>query len=136
MAKTGRPPEFADTDEFLKRLDWYEGGFFKWCDDNEYIYLFEWLAVYLEIGNTTLCKYMKIDGTMPNGEYDNKQDFAKIIKRLGARILANLIQKGLLQKYSTPLTIFYMKNFGYTDVQEVKADMTVTLQIDGNGLFD
>ena len=133
MARMGRPPIFPDVEAFEARNP---DGFFKWCEENNHKPLWEWFAVYIDCPRDTLLQYAQKDGMLPSGEYDNKQDFARAIKRIADRIHAYIIDNGLEGKYRDALTIFYLKNYGYTDRQEVKADMTVTLQIDGNGLFD
>ena len=133
MARMGRPPRFETVEDF-EALN--PEGFFDWCEENNHKPLWEWFAVYTDCPRETLLEYAKKDGTMANGEYDNKQDFARAIKRVADRIHAYIIDNGLEGKYRDALTIFYLKNYGYTDRQEVKADMTVNLQIDGNGLFD
>lgn len=134
MAKMGRPPKWETVDDFIKECK--PEAFFDWCKENEHVPLWEWFAVYCNTDRTTILDYAQKNGIMPDGEYDNKQDFAHVIKRIGEQINSYMIDNGLTGKYRDALTIFYLKNYGYTDRQEVKADMTVTLQIDGNGLFD
>lgn len=133
MARMGRPPIFPDVEAFEARNP---DEFFAWCKENEHIPLWEWFGVYIGCPRDTLLEYAKKDGIMPNGEYDEKQDFARSLKRIADRISAYIIENGLQGKYRDALTIFYLKNYGYTDKQEVKADMTVTVNIDGDGLFD
>ena len=133
MSNMGRPPRWATVDDFINECN--PDGFFDWCKKNEHKPLWEWFAVYCKCDRSTILDYLQKDGKQ-NGEYDNKQDFATVIKRIGNEINAFLIDNGLEGKYRDALTIFYLKNYGYTDRQEVKADMTVSLQIDGNGLFD
>ena len=133
MARTGRPPRWKTVNDFIKECN--PDGFFDWCKENEHKPLWEWFAVYCKCDRTTILDYLQKDG-MQGNEYDNKQDFAHVIKRIGNEINAYIIDNGLEGKYRDALTIFYLKNYGYTDRQEVKADMTVTLSIDGDSLFD
>ena len=129
----GRPPRWATVEDFINECD--PDGFFDWCKENNRKPLWEWFAVYCKCDRSTILDYLQKDGKQ-NGEYDNKVDFATVIKRIGNEINAYLIDNGLEGKYRDALTIFYLKNYGYTDKQEVKADMSVTLSIDGGGLFD
>ena len=135
MAKMGRPREFENVAAFEARNP---DGFFEWCAKEGHIPLWEWFAVYMDTCTTTLCEYMKKDGTQDGEGYDETQDFAKAIKRVGQRIMGYLVENGLIGKYRDAITIFYMKNYGYTDKQEVDNNLTVTVQIAGdkNGLSD
>ena len=133
MARTGRPPRWKTVNDFIKECN--PDGFFDWCKENEHIPLWEWFAVYCKCDRSTILDYSQKDG-LQGDEYDNKQDFARVIKRIGNEINAYIINNGLEGNYRDASTIFYLKNYGYTDKQEVKADMTVELRIDGNGLFD
>ena len=133
MARTGRPPIFKTVDDFEARNP---DGFFKWCEENAHKPLWEWFGVYLGCPRDTLLEYAKKDGMQSDGSYDNKQDFALAIKRIGDQINAYIIDNGLEGKYRDALTIFYLKNYGYTDKQEVKADMSVTVNIGSDDLFD
>ncbi len=133
MARTGRPPIFKTVDDFEARNP---DGFFKWCEENAHKPLWEWFGVYLGCPRDTLLDYAKKDGMQSDGSYDNKQDFALAIKRIGDQINAYIIDNGLEGKYRDALTIFYLKNYGYTDKQEVKADMSVTVNIGSDDLFD
>ena len=134
MAKKGAPPIFKSVKDFEARNP---EGFWAWLEENNHIPLWEWFAIYMGISRDTLLRYMAKDGMLEDGSYDKQQDFREPIKRIGTRIIAELIELNLLNNFKhDPLMIFYMKNYDYTDRQEVKADMTVTLQIDGNGLFD
>lgn len=133
MARTGRPPIFKTVDDFEARNP---DGFFKWCEENAHKPLWEWFGVYIGCPRDTLLEYAKKDGVQSDGSYDNKQDFALAIKRIGDQINAYIIDNGLEGKYRDALTIFYLKNYGYTDKQEVKADMSVTVNIGSDDLFD
>ena len=134
MARTGRPPIFRTVDDFEARKP---GDFFKWCEEKGHKPLWEWFGVYIDCPRDTLLDYAKKDGIQADGSYDNKQDFARAIKRIGDQISAYIIDNGLDGKYRDALTIFYLKNYGYSDKQEVQADLTVNLTIDGaDNLFN
>lgn len=133
MANRGRPPIFPNVDAFESRLKWYEGGFFQWCKDNEHIPLWEWFAVYMDCSTDVIRDYMKKDGTTADGSgYDAQQDFRPTIKRIGTQIMAQLVEMGLTTTLKhDALTIFYMKNYDYTDRQEIDNNMTVKLTMSG-----
>lgn len=132
MARMGRPPIFPTVAVFEEQLYHYEGGFFKWCKDENHIPLTEWFAVYMNCSTDAILDYAKKDGTQNGGNYDEQQDFSRIIKRVSTRIMAELIEMGLTTKLKhDALYIFYMKQHGYTDKQEVDTNMTVTVQMQG-----
>jgi hypothetical protein len=129
VARTGRPPRWKNVDEFIKECN--PDGFFKWCDDEGHKYLWEWFAVYCKTDRHVILDYAKKDGMTPDGSYNKKQDFSAVIKRIGEQINSYMIDNGLDGKYRDALTIFYLKNYGYSDKQEIQADMTVNLTIGG-----
>lgn len=131
MADRGRPPMFPNVAAFEERLENYEGGFFKWCEDNKHFPLWEWFAVYMGCSRDIILDYMKKDGLNGGENYDAQQDFRPVIKRIGEQIMANIAECGLLGKCRDAVTIFYMKNYGYSDKQEVDTKMTVTVQMTG-----
>mgnify|MGYP003299719979 CR=1 FL=1 len=133
MARTGRPPIFKDVDAFEKKLNWYEGGFFAWCKENEHIPLWEWFAVYMDCSRDAICVYMKKDGMQADGSYDNKQDFRPLIKRIGAQIMASLIEMGMTTTLKHDgLMVFYMKNYDYTDQQVIDTNLSVKITMGNN----
>ncbi len=129
MARTGRPPEFENVAEFEQRLNRVDGGFFAWCEQENHLPLWEWFAVYMGCCTTTILEYMKKDGVKPDGSYDETQDFTGAIKKVGQQIMGYLVENGLLGRYRDAVTIFYMKNYGYSDKQEIDSNMTVTVQM-------
>lgn len=139
MARTGRPPLFLDVAAFEKQLNHYKGGFFQWCKDKKHLPLVEWFAVYMGCSADAIRDYIKKDGIMPDGSYDEQQDFSLPIKRIAEEMNAFLVEYGLTTKLKhDALIIFCLKQRGYTDKQEIDNNMTVTVQIAGdeNGLAD
>lgn len=129
MARTGRPPIFPTVADFEACNP---DGFFKWADEEAHIYSWEWFAVYMNCSTDALKAYMAKDGIDELGNYDEQQDFQVPLKRIGTKIMAYLTENGLLGKYRDAVTIFYMKNYGYTDKQEVETNMTVSVQLADN----
>ena len=129
MARMGRPPIFPNVAAFEACNP---DGFFEWCKANEHIPLWEWFAVYMHCSRDVILDYMKKDGMCDDGSYDEQQDFRPIIKRIGTQIMAQLVEMGLTTTLKhDALTIFYMKNYDYTDKQEVDSNMTVKLVVNG-----
>lgn len=135
MSKMGAPPLFKDVKAFEACNP---DGFFDWCEENGRTPFWEWFAVYMNCSTDTILRYMAKDGISEDGSYDKKQDFRGTIKRIGTRIIAELLERGISPSFKhDALMIFYLKNYGYTDKQEVQADLTVNLTIDGaDNLFN
>lgn len=126
MARTGRPPLWATVDEFVEKCNPY--GFEAWCAENDKIPLWEWFAVYCGCSIDAILDYAKKDGVdKVTGEYDAQKDFSEVIKKVGQVIIAAMIQNGLLGKYRDAMTIFYLKNYGYSDKQEIITNKNILI---------
>jgi DNA-binding XRE family transcriptional regulator len=129
-----RPRAFKSVEELEERI----AGYFFQCD-NRIVevhsktvgvqemnkpapYSVEGLCGHLGVTRETLLNYEKEEGY---------EEFFDTIKKAKAKILANLMDRGLDGENSTPMTIFNLKNnYGYADKS------SVDLKIDGKELSD
>ncbi|MDA3807753.1 MAG: terminase small subunit [Thiomicrorhabdus sp.] len=103
MAGTvGRPKCWDSPEELQAQIDTY----FNHCDNKEKPYTIAGLAVFLEVDRQTIYNYEK------------KQQFFDTIKKARDRIY-NFLEEWCIMKGNAG-TIFVMKNYGYTDKQEVQ----------------
>ena len=99
-----RPPKWKNLAEFKKSSD----GFFKWCEENNYIPDIEALAVYMDTTRKTIL------------DYEGKDGFSYTIKKIKDRIFFNKKQLAFRNKINATVFIFDAKNnHDYKDRQDV-----------------
>lgn len=120
MAKTGRPLKFATPELAQSKIDDY----FNECDKKGIPYTITGLAMALDTDRLTLIKY------------EEKPDFIDAIKRAKTKI-ENAYELRLIEKGRSG-DIFALKNFGWTDRQEIDNIETTRIVIvdDINGTND
>ena len=100
----GRPRIWDTPDELQTAIDSY----FEYCDKNEKPYTIAGLAVFLDVDRQTIYNYEK------------KQRYFDTIKKARDRVY-NYMEEWAMIKGNAG-TIFLMKNYGYTDRQEVNIE--------------
>jgi hypothetical protein len=108
MAKRGRPPKFKSVKELQSAIDAY----FEKCDEDKEPYTVTGLALALDTTRQTLF------------EYEDKNGFTDPIKRAKAKCEHWLLEKAIQNKVPQPIAIFVLKNFGWTDKQEIEHTTT------------
>lgn len=105
VGNSGKPKLFRNPKELQERIDYYFNNYSR--------YTVEGLCVFLGITRQTLLNYET------EKQYKDYFDIVKIAKQ---KIFANLIERGLDEgkQNNSALTIFLLKNYGYTDKQEVE----------------
>ena len=103
MARTGRPLLFKSAEELQERID----AFYEYCEERGEVLTFERLAVFLGCDRKTIYNY------------ETKDEFFLTMKAVRERIIADLMTKGLCGDINTTFGIFCLKNYGYSDKQEV-----------------
>lgn len=98
----GRPMKFPNS----KKLEDTIKSYFKHCDKTGKPYTIAGLAVWLDVDRHTIYNYEK------------KEEFFHIIKKARDVILASWEERVISE--GKPGQIFLMKNYGYTDKQEVQ----------------
>lgn len=126
-AKTGRPKAYKTPGEMQKVIDAY----FEQCDNNIFgekpkpiPYTVEGLAVALGMSRRTLLRYETLE---------SHKEFRPTIKKAKGKVLANLVERGLMGDSNPTATIFNLKNnYGYTDKteQEVTSNNITTVIFD------
>jgi len=105
MAHPGGRPRIWDTPEELQKA---VDSYFKYCDEEGKPYTIAGLAVFLEVDRQTIYNYEK------------KQQYFDTIKKARNKIY-NFMEEWAITKGNAG-TIFLMKNYGYTDRQEVSVE--------------
>ena len=105
MSKLGRPLKFNSVEELEKKIE----EFYDYCEERELPLTFERLAVFLEVDRKTVYNYSE------------KEEFFPTFKRVRDRIQADLMEKGLCGSINPTFGIFCLKNYGYSDKQEIEA---------------
>lgn len=106
MADVGRPKMYESPEEMQKVLDKY----FEDCERRDWPILLEGIARALEMDDKTLYTY---------GHADSHSEFHPTIKKAKLRCREDLWARGLMQQYSSAVTIFNLKNnYGYADKVE------------------
>ena len=108
--KGGRPKIFNSVEELEKKIE----EFYDYCELKEETLTFERLATFLNIDRKTLYNYKQ------------KDEFFPSFKKVRERILADIMSKGLSNKINPTFGIFCLKNYGYTDKQEIESTNTNT----------
>lgn len=123
VGNSGKPKLFESPEALQKEIDRY---FDDSIADNTPVTI-EGLCVFLNITRQTLLNYEK------EGGYNEYFDVIKMAKQ---KITANMITRGLMNEINTPLTIFLLKNQGYSDKQEIEHSGEVNSNIQVNVYTD
>jgi len=97
----GRPLKFETPEEIENLATTY----FKKCDAKKQFYTITGLALALDTDRVTLCEYAK------------RPEFTNTIKKIKNKVIAQVELLTLNKGHSG--AIFWMKNFGWTDKQEI-----------------
>lgn len=116
MAKRGRPPKFKSVKQIQAAIDAY----FEKCDETKEPYAVTGLALALDTNCQTLLNYEA-----------NRPEFIEPIKRAKAKCEHWLLTQAMLNKVPQPIAIFVLKNFGWSDKQEIEHTATeFTIKVD------
>ena len=103
--KGGRPLLFKTVEELEEKIE----SFYDYCEERELPLTFERLAVFLGVDRKTVYNYSE------------KDEFFPTFKRVRERIQADIMEKGLSGSINPTFGIFCLKNYGYTDKQEIES---------------
>lgn len=117
----GRPKVFNSVDELREKIE----GFTEYCDSQGVPKTFERLSTFLKVDRKTLYNYKA------------KDEYAPLFEEIKQEILADIMQKGLTGEINPTFGIFCLKNYGYTDKQEVETVNTnLNKNVDLSNLTD
>lgn len=117
----GRPRKFNSPEELQEKIN----EFYDYCEARELPLSFERLSTFIGIDRKTIYNYEK------------KDEYFHSIKEVRERIMADLMEKGLNGSINSTFGIFCLKNYGYSDRQDIVASNTnVNKNIDVSNLTD
>lgn len=102
----GQPPKWDSPEKLQKDIDKY----FKDCEVTHKPYTIAGLAYALGVSRTTIYNY------------SYKDEFFNTIKKARDRVMAYIEEQAIIKGNAG--TIFIMKNYGYTDKQEIDASVS------------
>ena len=108
----GRPPKWSTPEELQKDIDKY----FLECEANNEPLTITGLAMALDTYRDVLM------------DYQEKDEFSNTIKKAKQRI-ENAYEKRLI-KYGRSGDIFALKNFNWSDKQEIEANVSANIEVD------
>ena len=103
--KVGRPLLFKTVEELEEKIE----AFYDYCEEKEVPLTFERIAVFLGVDRKTIFNYSE------------KDEFFPTFKRVRDRIQADIMEKGMSGAINPTFGIFCLKNYGYTDKQEIES---------------
>lgn len=106
----GQPAKWKSKQELQEKIDAY----FIYCEDNKRPYTIAGIASFLDVSRQTIYNY------------SYKEEFFDIIKKARDKIMAYIEEEAIIRGNAG--TIFVMKNYGYTDKQEVSIESNDELQ--------
>lgn len=107
MAKAGQPPYYKTPEEMQAKINEY----IKDCEDKE---------KYLTI--TGLCYFLGFESRQSFYDYEKREKYSYTVKR--ARLYIESDYEQNLRKHGRAGDIFGLKNFGWTDKQEIEQTIT------------
>ena len=119
--KAGRPAKYKSADEMAQRIDRY----FSKCPDNRIIYV---MGAKIKMPCPTisgLALYLGFADRHQMYMYELKPEFSHTIKK--ARAMMERTYEQMLHTASPTGAIFALKNFGWSDKQEIEHTGNVTL---------
>lgn len=129
----GHPPKFSNPDDLQDKIDLY---FKEGVKKRTVLVGPANNRIPLEIPVPTitgLCIYLGFESRQSFYDYESRPEFSYTIKK--ARLFIENEYEEMLNTGNTTGAIFALKNFGWTDKQEidqtVKGDWTISMNIDG-----
>lgn len=117
----GKPRTFNSVQELQEKID----EFYEYCEARELPLSIERLATFLEVDRKTIYNYEKRD------------EYFHTIQTVRQRIMADLMEKGLTGAINSTFGIFCLKNYGYSDRQDITTNNTnINKNIDLSSLSD
>ena len=104
----GRPRLFNTVEELEVKIQ----EFYDYCELKEVPLTFERLATFIGIDRRTIYNY------------EQKDEFFPTIKRVRDKIQADIMERGMSGAINPTFGIFCLKNYGYTDKQEITSTNT------------
>lgn len=104
----GRPRLFNTVEELEQKIQ----EFYDYCELKEVPLTFERLAVFIGIDRKTIYNY------------EQRDEFFPALKKVRERIHADIMEKGMSGAINPTFGIFCLKNYGYTDKQEITSTNT------------
>ena len=101
----GRPRLFNTVEELEVKIQ----EFYDYCELKEVPLTFERLATFIGIDRKTIYNY------------EQKDEFFPTIKRVRDKIQADIMERGMSGAINPTFGIFCLKNYGYTDKQEISS---------------
>jgi len=102
ITSTGRPPKYKTPEKLIKKIEQY----FNQLNKDESMTI------------TGLCLYCGFESRQSFYDYEKKKEFSYTIKR-SKMIIASHYENNLNGRYAAG-AIFALKNFGWTDKQEIE----------------
>ena len=130
--KGGRPLRYQSVQEMIDKI----AGFEDWCKETGRAILIEWLMYYLEIDQQEKAKYLLLNGVEDNGEYNKDNDYSYPLKRACDLCTSWLANNGVVGTWRDAVTIFLLKQQGYTDRTEMSVDSTIRIEYPDDELND
>ena len=128
----GRPLKYTSAIEFADKI----AGFGDWCIVNDNPMIIEFLYVYLDILREDVPRYELLNGLDDDGEYKEDNDYASHLKRAQELCTAKLAGNGATGKWRDAVSIFLLKQRGYTDRTEMSVDTTIKIEYPDDDLND
>jgi len=123
----GRPPLFSDPDKLQQQIDEY----FKSGVKKRTVITVQGknkIAIEIPVPTITgLCIYLGFESRQSFYDYELKPDFAYTIKK--ARLFIENEYEEMLSVGNTSGAIFALKNFGWTDKQEIDQKIDGTMKV-------
>lgn len=104
----GRPRLFNTVEELEQKIQ----EFYDYCELKEVPLTFERLATFIGVDRKTIYNYSQ------------KDEFFPSIKRVRDKIQADIMERGMSGAINPTFGIFCLKNYGYTDKQEIESTNT------------
>ena len=104
----GRPRLFNTVEELEQKIE----EFYDYCELKEVPLTFERLATFIGVDRKTIYNYSQ------------KDEFFPSIKRVRDKIQADIMERGMSGAINPTFGIFCLKNYGYTDKQEIESTNT------------
>lgn len=94
-------------------------GFYQWCTDNKHLPLPEWFPVFMGVCSETVDSWRKIPARIPA---------IKMIEDYGK---GTVVEGGATGALRDAMSIFWCKNHGMSDKQELSVDANINISIAG-----
>lgn len=117
--RIGRPPKYKTPEQMQKAIDAY----FKDCPDQAEVFVGGEIGVITVPSPTItgLALYLGFCDRFSMYEYEQRPEFTDTIKNARARMV-NIYEQNVTHGKNPSGAIFMLKNFGYSDKQELKVE--------------